>query len=96
MIFYFQDDIWKIIKDYTLDWKSTWHKKLKLCLGPKYIKTLYPTELYGERYDMKTKLYYTTFKVPGKDKIELRVSSSYDIVENNWIDNLNYAMETFI
>jgi hypothetical protein len=57
---YLMEDVWVIVKEFMLDWKNGWNKKMKVVLE-EGIKCHYPQRLVGERYDIKTKLYYTTF-----------------------------------
>ena len=83
---YLADDVWGIVKEFMLDWKIGWNKKMKLTLED--IKSHLPRYLIGERYDMKTKLYHTTFRVPYCTgwKEEQRVCNHYNSSENRWMD----------
>ena len=82
---YLLDDVWGIVKEFMLDWKRGWHRKMKLILDD--VRCNYPRILVEERYSMKTSLYYTTFSVPNyQHSLELRVCNQYDIKENEWIN----------
>tara|TARA_Y100001970_G_C14102113_1_gene786053 strand:+ start:477 stop:815 length:339 start_codon:yes stop_codon:yes gene_type:complete len=84
---YLIDDAWCIVKEFMLDWRKGWNKKMNLPLQD--IKRRLPRILIGERYDMKTKLYYTTFRPsymkPWIEGEELRVSNKYNPDENFWL-----------
>jgi len=77
---YLIDDVWCIVKEFMLDWRVGWNKNMKLPLED--VKYRLPTILVGERYDMVSKLYHTTFKMG--NGLELRVSNTYNISENCW------------
>lgn len=87
---YIIDDAWVIVKEFMLDWKIGWNRKMTNILED--INKRLPRFLIGERYDMKTKLYHTTFRAPcvrpwlGGGKEELRVSNNYNVNETRWID----------
>tara|TARA_A100001011_G_C14043683_1_gene728866 strand:+ start:17 stop:331 length:315 start_codon:yes stop_codon:yes gene_type:complete len=89
---YLADDVWGIVKEFMLDWKIGWNKKMKLTLED--INSRLPRYLIMERYDMKTKLYHTTFSAPSVrprswsscGREELRVCNNYNASENRWID----------
>ena len=81
---YLVDDIWCIVKEFMLDWKIGWNKKMKLTFED--IKSRLPRTLMIERYDMKTKLYHTTFRTHDGVHKELRVCNNYNTSENRWID----------
>lgn len=83
---YLTDDVWDIVKEFMLDWKIGWDKKIQMTFED--IKSRLPRMLIMERYDMKAKLYYITFRVPYRNgwKEELRVCNHYNSIENRWID----------
>ena len=87
---YLIDDVWLIVKEFMLDWRRSWHKNMNIVYEDG-IKCRYPTRLVGERYDIKTKLYYTTFSsdynILGRDGLELRVSNTYSASENQWLES---------
>lgn len=78
---YLVDDAWNVVKEYMLDWRVGWNKRFSSTLES--IKQRLPTTLVGERYDMETRLYSTTFR-RNNNGLELRVSSSYCATENRW------------
>ena len=89
---YLIDDAWKIVKDFMLDWKTMWNKKMTNIL--KDIHKRLPKRLIAERYDMKTNLYHTTFRFTIRTStshmgsirnvFEKRVCNLYDRKENEW------------
>lgn len=50
------------------------------------IKTLYPKTVLWEKYNLRNKLYTTTFRVPWRPSqlSETRVTYKYNVKENNW------------
>ena len=36
-MYYIPEDVWTIIKEFMLDWKKSWHKKLKLSLDCRWL-----------------------------------------------------------
>jgi len=86
---YLIDDAWCIVKEFMLDWRRCWNKKMTNIL--KDINKRLPKRLIGERYDMKTNLYHTTFSsdynILGRDGLELRVSNTYSASENQWLES---------
>jgi hypothetical protein len=91
MKYCFPNELWNIIKDYLLDWRKIWHRKLLIALNIddhiNGIRKNYPIILLAESYSLKKRLYYSYFLVPERnDKNELRVSNSYDVADNKWVD----------
>jgi hypothetical protein len=85
---YLIDDVWLIVKEFMLDWRRSWHKNMNT-VWEDGIKCCYPTRLVGERYDIKTKLYYTTFRSDYNilGGLELRVSNTYSASANQWLES---------
>ena len=83
---YLIDDTWDIVKEFMLDWRISWNKRMKPTL--ENIKRRLPTFMVGERYDTKTKLHHTTYRAPsvrpwvGCGRLESRISSNYNALEH--------------